>query len=74
MTTREGMSALLEESGDVIYVHINSIPKKQARKDIWNLKAQTKKLIPKIYSIKGSKERCSKNNTKKLDLKLQGIH
>ena len=42
-TTREGISILLEESGDVIlYVHIIQSQKKQTRKDIWNPKAQTK--------------------------------
>ena len=71
-TTREGISILLEESGDVIlYVHINSVPKKQTRKDM-EPESSNQKLIKKYIATKGSKGRCSKNNTKKIRLEVAG--
>ena len=43
MKTRERVCQYYwKKVGDVIYVQINSVPKKQTGKDIWNPKAQTK--------------------------------
>ena len=63
---------ILQKVGYVIYIHIIQFQKK-SRKIYGTPKAQTKIDHKLIYSTKGSKERCSKNNKKNLDLKLQGI-
>ena len=57
---RGGMSILLEESGDVLYVH----SKKQTPKRYMIApESSNRKSDHKIYT-KGSKERCSKKNKK----------
>ena len=58
--------------GDVIlYVHINSVPKKQTLKDM-EPESSNQKLITKYTVTKGSKERCGRNNTKKIRLEVAG--
>ena len=71
-TMREGISILLEESGgcDTIRTHKFS-PKKTNRKDM-EPESSNQKLITEYKATKGSKERCSKNNTKKIRLEVAG--
>ena len=73
-TSKEGISILLEESGgcDTIRTHKFS-PKKINPKRHVEPESLNQKLITKYTATKGSKESCSKNNKKKIDLKLQGI-
>ena len=73
-TTREGISILLEKSGGCDIRTHKFNPKKTNPKRHMKLESSNQNLITKYTATKGSKERCSKNNTKKLDLKLQGTH
>ena len=45
------MSILLEENGDVIYIRINSVPRKQTRKDM-EPESSNQKLITKYTTPK----------------------
>ena len=71
-TTREGMSILLEKSGgcDIRTHQFN--PKKTNPKRHMEPESSNQNLITKYTATKDSKERCGRNNTKKIRLEVAG--
>ena len=68
------MSILLEESGgcDTIRSTYKFSPRKNKPERHMEPESLNQKLITKYTATKGSKGRCSKNNTKKIRLEVAG--